>query len=271
MVMKYISESWKAYKKNFWQLIGAMAIYLAIIFVLSLVLLVPLFMAFIPSASIDPKITVKSVSGSQVSGGLYTSLNPYMIAAAGAVILVMMLAMVALRAGFVRVCADALRGKANLGTMFSVARKKFWTIIAANLLVLLLLLPLYLLALLMALLVSGAAPLAFLACFIILLIPIALIAMLFSLVDQAVVVGDLGAAEAVRKSVFIIKANYLQFLGLAVIVALISMMVSFAPIIGFLVSIFLVAPMADLSYTAFYLNKTAGKRKAGKTGRKRKR
>lgn len=273
MATEFVSQAWNAYKKNFWQLIGAMALYIAIIFVLALVLLVPLFMAFIPSTSIESQITIESMSGSQTKSGLYPALNPYMIAAAGAVIIVMMLAMIALRAGFVRVCADALRGKANLGTMFSVARKKFRTIIAANLLVLLLLLPLYLLALLMALLVSGAAPLAFFTYFIILLIPIALIAILFSLVDQSVVVGDCRAVEAVKKSLSIIKANYLQFLGLIIIIAAISMLVSFVPIIGSLISIFLVAPIADLSYTAFYLHKTAGKKavKIRKTRRKRKR
>lgn len=272
MVTEFISQAWNAYRKNFWQLIGAMALYIAIIFVLALVLLVPMFMAFTPSTSIESQITIESISGTQVKDGMYPALNPYMIAAAGAVVLIMLLVMIALRAGFVRVCADALRGKATLGTMFSVARKKFWTVVAANLLVLLLLAPLYILALLAAVLLAGTSYIMLIS-FFVLLIPIALIALLFSLVDQAVVVSDFRAVEAVKKSVSIIKANYLQFLGLIIIVALISMVVSFVPIIGSLISIFLVAPIADLSYTAFYLHKTAGKKavKIRKTRRKRKR
>lgn len=253
MVTEFISQAWNAYRKNFWQILGAMALYIAIIFVLALVLLVPLFMAFLPSASIESQITVKSISGSQVGGGLYPAVNSYMIAAAAAVIVILMLVAIALRAGFVRVCADALKGKANLWTMFSVARKKFRTVVAANLLVLLLLAPLYILALLAAVLLAGTSYMM-LIYFFVLLVPVSLVALLFSLVDQSVVVGGFGAVESVKKSTSIIKANYLQFLGLVVIITIASLLLSSLPI--FFYFIFWIYNMNDAYRTA---EKTKGK------------
>lgn len=269
MVTEYISQAWNAYRKNFWQIIGSMALFFAIAFALIFVSVLPLMASLSPALkATDANIAIESISGSQMKNVLSPA-DPYLLAAGGIMLIVAMLVIWALGAGLIRVFADALKGKARLEAMFSAARHKFWTVAAANLIVTVFMILLYAGALAISLLLSGASSLMFLAYLVLLMIPIALVAILFSLANQSIVIGGCGAVDSVRKSVSIVKKNYLQFLGLVVLLILLTMLISFVPILGSLINFFVMTPLTALAYTAFYMKnsraerrKTAAKRKA---------
>lgn len=270
MVTEYISQAWSAYRKNFWQVIGALALFLAITIALIFVSVLPLMASLSPALkTAEANIAIESISGAQMKNAFSPAFNPYMLAAGGIMLAVAMLVIWALGAGLVRVFADALKGKARLEAVFSTARQKFWTVIATNLIVLLLLAPLYILAILASGLLAGGGELMVLSYFFVSLIPIALVAILFSLTNQAIVIDGYGAIDSVRKSVSIVKKNYLQFLGLVALLILLTMLISFVPILGSLINFFVMTPLTALAYTAFYMKnsrverrKTAAKRKA---------
>lgn len=278
MVTEYISEAWNAYRKNFWQIIGALALFFVIIFALILASVIPLVAAFAPMLNVmDANVTVQSVSGAR-SGAVLPAINPFMLVGIGILFFAVVLVIWALAAGLVRVFADALKGKARLEVMFSTARKKFWTVTAANIIVMLLLIPLYILAFVLA--GELAAPLfsslyglvpattVFFEYLILFMVPITLVTILFSLTNQAIVIDDCGAVDSVRKSFSVVKQNYLQFLGLVLVLIVITIMVSIVPILGSLINFAVMTPLTALSYTAFYINKS-GKGKVSKTARRK--
>lgn len=269
MVTEYIYQAWNAYRKNFWQVIGALALFLAITIALIFVSVLPLVASLSPALkAAAANIAIESISGMQTKNALLPAVNPYLLAAGGIMLIVAMLVIWALGAGLIRVFADALKGKARLEAMFSAARKKFWTVAAANLIVAVFVILLYAAALAVSLLLSGASSLLFMAYFFILMIPIVLAAILFSLANQAIVIDDCSAVDSIRKSVSIIRKNYLQFLGLVVLLILLTMLVSFVPILGSLINFFVMTPLTALAYTAFYMKNSRAERR--KTAAKRK-
>lgn len=272
MIEEYLSKAWDAYKKNFWELIAATLIVTLIvggIIVLSMIpFLGSVFLAAAASAGAESARLA-------FASNLMETFSIFIIG-----LIVAAIAGIALGAGLVRVYADALKGKAQIGSLFSTAREKFWSILGANVLRGLILLPLFAVLLLPLLLMLFATSfsssaytsmmgspsvnfyqqalgnigimlwllLGFIAFF--------LIALLFTLADWAVVLGNLGAAESVKKSYAVVKENYLELLALAAILAVISFAVSFVPVLGGLINFFVVTPLMGLAYTAFYMEKT---------------
>lgn len=261
MVTEYISQAWEAYKKSFWQIVGGMFLVMLITFGIIIIGALPLLASFIQYyggvSSPTAAAFANFVSGSAAQIAIFII---GIIAAS--------LAGFALNAGYVKMLADSLKGKAEMGTIFSVARKKFWTILGADILTILIVFALALILLAPPFLVmvsassavsSGSAVLAvlgaliwFFAGFIILI----LASLPFALVDQAVVIGNYNAVDSIKKSFSIVKQDYLQFLLLVVILAVISGIASLIPVLGDLINIFAVSPLALLSYTIFYLAKT---------------
>ncbi len=272
MIEEYLSKSWDAYKRNFWEIIAATLIVLLIVGGIMVLAAIPLFgTIFLAAAS--------AASSESADFNLAANIIPsFSIFFIGMIIAA--IAGTALGAGLVRVYADALKGKAQIGALFSTAREKFWSILGANILKGLILLPLAAVLVLLPLFMFFAASFSstvsssmmgspydnvfqpFAAGIGIMLwlllgfIAFFLIALLFTLVDWAVVLGGLGAAESVKKSYAVVKENYLELLALSAILAVISFVVSFVPVVGGLINFFVVSPITLLAYTAFYMEKT---------------
>ncbi len=253
MVMEYIEEAWKGYKRNFWQILGAVAIVLVaeIVFISALLFLLISSLKAISSQMLDcfsnPGV---DTLGYPPCGTLQTNTgfsNPGIDTLVFLIIILSGLFFILVSAGIVRVYADALRGHAKLTTMLSVARKRFWTIIAVNLSVLLIVG-----GLLLLIFVSAAL---FGFYLLLLFVPSILFMLLFSFVNQAVVIHDYGVFESIKKSVSIVKTNYLEFLCLCVVVLAIWIVISLVPIFGWILNLFVTGPVIGMAFTDFYLYK----------------
>ncbi|MCK4555390.1 MAG: hypothetical protein KAT83_02180 [Candidatus Aenigmarchaeota archaeon] len=252
---EHIKNAWNAYKKNFWTIIGAHLIAAAII--LGMMLLVAGGLALSAMPFVDAEGNISEEYAPQIMA------SPYFILS-GLVFIITVFVALALRAGLIGVYRDALgKKKAKIDTMFSVAKEKYKTVIGAQLFAVLVLL-------------VGAAVLfiptiAVLAGNIALLdtvltievIIFLLFALLFSLINQAVVVSGERAIDAVKKSYAIVRGNYIQFLALVLVFFAADLIIGYIPKVWILISLLLVQPLSALAYTSFYIEraKTTGKKK----------
>jgi len=78
---------------------------------------------------------------------------------------------------------------------------------------------------------------------------------LFKFTNQAIVIDNCLAIPAIKKSISVAKANYIQLLALIVIFVAISILVGFIPYINFILNWLLISPIAEISFTALYIAK----------------
>lgn len=268
MVVKYVGRALGAYAKNFIPVVGATA-------------LATLIAAAIAAAFWLPYYSSTQSLPKDVSGLLAADLLAVanaIIANAVLLLLGMTLAViagVALHAGVYKVYADALAGKAGIGTLFAAARRKSLTALGACAIVLAAAtaLGLGMLALLAravpvltgSLFSSSVNPLfsQLLAALAIILL---LFFVLFLFVFPAIVVDNLSAEEAVAKSIRVAKRNYPQALALFILASASGIAILYlfgyasAPesplrLTGFAVNWLLVAPLFGLAITSLYADK----------------
>ncbi len=275
MIEEFLSKSWDAYRRNFLQIIGGLLIIILVMFGIIIVSALPLVAKLIGYLSASSNVQ-SAMFQFLMDGGVRFSAA---LLVTGAIIALAISTL--LEAGLVKMFADALKGKAEIGTMLSVARKKFWTILGANvfagLIKLALLFDLVLMPLLIMMYESAysASNTYYVPNIGITLwlygglITFLLLSLPFTLVNQFVVVGNLKAVEAVKKSFSVVRRNYLQFLSLIVVLSIISIAVSIIPIFGSLINFFAVVPVTGIAYTAFYLEKVKPAMKARRKLRKR--
>lgn len=263
MVTEFIENAWKAYRNNFWQIIGAIIILGVIVFGIIFISLLPL-LGFI-SSGITTEISSQAISvfilqnlSSLILYGLVSLIG----------IIVAFIISIELSAGLIGVYRDALKGKADLKTMFSVAKEKFWTILGANLLAGLLVTGIFVLTLLPGILLVNISSLS-IVLFILGLITAILLSLLFSLVNQAIVVDNEKAVNSIKKSYFVVRKNYLELLGLIIILVVISFVLSLIPLIGKVINWLLVTPVFGLAITSFYITKTKKVKKKAKRIKKK--
>lgn len=280
MVVEYLSKSWDAYRRNFWQIIGGLLIITLVMFGIIIVSALPLIAKLIGYLSASSSVQ-SALFQFLMDGGVQFSAALLVTG-----VIIALIISTVLEAGLIKMFADALKGKAEIRTIFSTAREKFWTIIGANVLAALIRIVFFMVLLLpplVMIMVSSfravSNPLYVPGIGTMLwfyggLIAYMLVVLPFTLVNQAVVVGNHRAVESVKKSFSVVKENYLQFLGLVVFVFLIAVLVSLVPVLGSLANFFVVTPIAGLAYTAFYLAKAQNSGRMGiakrKTARRRK-
>ena len=242
---EHIENAWNVYKKNFLTIIGAQMI--AITIVLGLLLFVIGGMAL----SASPFVAEDGTLSEEYAFQIITS--PYFILA-GILFIITTLVAIVLRAGLVGIYMDAL-GKKNvkIDTMFAVAKEKYKTVIGAQLFAVAILLvggallffpTLYVLAGNMAMLDTVVT---------IEVIIFSLFALLFSLINQAVVVGGEKAIDAVRKSYAVVRGNYIQFLALVLVFFAADFAISYIPMVWIVISLLFIQPVSALAYTSFYM------------------
>lgn len=244
MAIRFISSAWGAYRKNFLAIISANIILLAVVLAIFFAGLMPLISSGM-AAYAEGKIVPTQLFA--LTGSVLFFLGAIVVASVAALVL---------RTGIIGIYADALKGrKAEMETMFSLAKEKFWTAIGSSAIVCTIVIAIGL-ALIVptAIILAGNIAAATLA-LLVEVIALVLFALLFSLRSPAIVVGNLNAVDSVKSSYAIVKANYLEFLSLTLILVVISIIVSVLPVLGVILSIFLVQPLMDASYTAFYMEK----------------
>lgn len=256
MCLKYIRRAFDAYKECFRTIAGAQIIYFGIVFVLFSASILPLFAAGLGIIGNGGTLTSEAVSA---------LVAPALFFLAG--IFVTAVIAIALDAGRVGIYAFALqKKKPDVRVMFSVAGEKFWTVLGAAAIVIAITVAVAMLFIVPAMAAFAENTAAQVAVVFLDVVAIILFALLFSLIKQAIVIGNCGAVAAVSKSFRTVKDSYFEFALLAAIFVSASFILA-APLFGWLIALFVIQPLSELSYTAFYMEK-AGKVSDAKRGKK---
>lgn len=245
MVTKHLKKSWMAYRKNFSELLKALIVNYG------------LFILIV------------------VGGGFVSFFVPdMMLWIFGISIIAGVLLFIVLNGGFIRMCYESLRGKTKLSTMFKTSRKNAWPLIGTNSIT-------FFISLIVVIVVSFAVLattqpeylfsgyyLSSIPTYSIILIYIiiVLILVLFSFVNQGVVINNLGVFKSIKKSLEVAKKNYLTIVYLIVIFIFfyyvskysIGLLPQVGPILENIVNYFLLVPLLDLCITNIYVR---GKKK----------
>ncbi|NIO44677.1 MAG: hypothetical protein GTN36_03950 [Candidatus Aenigmarchaeota archaeon] len=253
MVIEHIEKSWKAYRKNFWPIITAMVLQFILVGIPFLIGIIPWVFIFLSYRTVD-MITLLMSNLGALSFSLIMFAIGFLIS-------------IALTGGFVKMLYEALRGKTKYETMLKTAKEKFWTIIGANSLFILILLVLFI-AVFSPLFIltgfsttfSGAGSLTLLITIFSIAtlgsILIILVSIFFVFINQAIVIDNLNAIDSVNKSFEVSKKSYLTILGLMIIFILLnSALVNLFSFFGTVLEAFVVTPLLLLSYTSVYLEK----------------
>jgi len=223
MCIEHIRNAIGAYQRNFLELFAA-----------------SLFIALIGSFA--------SYFGAQFSGPSDFS-SMYMLLLFSPFVVILTAVSVIVSAGIVKMCAESLKGRTDLHTLQATFNAKWRTILFANVLVILIAF-----ATLVPVLLLAAVPLGlYLGVAVWLLFII-----LFSFVDQAIVISNKKAIESVYFSFNMAKKKYVQILLLFAVLGLVFVL----PMIllnryELLQTFFstLVSPLVTLSITSLYLSK----------------
>ncbi len=266
MVSEFIEKAWNAYKRNFWTILGARILEFVIVGVVALIILAIAFAMFLQNLMtiIGSGMTKDCMTKDCMLNGassqvwiklLLSSIPAILVAVIG--IAIALILFVEFEAGLVKIYADSLKGKAKLDDLFYALKNKFWSVLGANLMVLLIALVLVAVLIFPAVILMVVSPLAGIPLLLIGIIIIFLVMLLFFVVNQAIVLGNKGAAESIDVSIRTIKANYFSALALALIffaINLILQLMGISPflIIPMLISLLVVAPLQMISFTAFY-------------------
>ena len=82
-----------------------------------------------------------------------------------------------------------------------------------------------------------------------------LISIFFSLIFPPIIVDNMNSLEAIGKSFSIVKENYLEILVILLIFFFVISLLSFLPILGFLLNWFLIFPLLQITLILFYKRK----------------
>lgn len=256
-MIDYIEKGWKAYKNNFWSIVIALILQLVLTFIPFVIGLIPWGIILFYSGI---GLTESNLSSLILSNLGVLSFSILMF------IFGFLISMV-LNGGFVRMLYESLRGKAKYETMLKTAKEKFWSILGANLLVLVIFMLIMAIFFAPLLILANISSLPFFAnsfLYVIVLfsvvilgvIVLTLVSVLFVFVNQAIVIDNLRAFDAVKKSFEVSKKNFLGVFFLFLLFFLLNNgLENVLSIFGSIISIFVTTPLLLLSYTAFYVDK----------------
>ncbi|NQE45796.1 hypothetical protein C5S31_07265 [ANME-1 cluster archaeon GoMg2] len=171
-------------------------------------------------------------------------------------------------AGAIGMAKEAIeRGKTNLSDMADYGRQKFISLLFANIIVGLIILAgvAFLIPGMLSIIPDMTLPK------LVMLVYMVLVSIMFVLVPFAVVIGNFGAIEGVKKGFKLYRTHKLDVFLLGLIVLLIGLVMGlvtgFIPVVGQLiniaVSVFIILPLTVLWWTKFYMCVTAPRRFGG--------
>ena len=241
MVFEYIKKGWHIYKSNFMSFIIAELTALIIVGIFLGVGTGIIFTTIGISSFAElrsPEITVsRIVSVFPLFLGVSISFIFYLVAALlGALFIT----------GLFGMAAEALRGTTQFKTMFSAAKEFGITGVTTSIIV-------CLTALILMFIFIGVLGIIFpvigsVVGFILSL----LIMVFFSLSHPGIVVDNLGPIETIQKSINITKKNYPDVFALLIFYTAISLALIFVPLIGQIITYFVLMPMFFISLVFFY-------------------
>lgn len=235
MVTKHLKKAWTAYRKNFLEFLKAIIIRDGVTFSIILFGAYLLLIGFADFNIIWPFLLAAYVSS------------------------------VVLQGGFVKMCYESLRGKTTLGTMFKTTKKRGWSLIGGNLLVAVVLLTVLLVVLSTSTFIQNYIYSSIFQLFLV-FFGTFLVFVLFSFVDQAIVIDNKNSFKSLKKSVEIAAKSYLKMVYLFVIIFCLMLVSKFSigliPQIGqfldLVISHFFIIPLMIISLTNIYVE---GKRR----------
>lgn len=241
MVFEYVQRAWEAYKKNAMSFVVAQLVALIIVGIIAGIGIGIIFGSVGISSLMEltrPDVLLpRIVSVFSLLAGLGTAIVFFVIA---------LLVCVFLTTGIYGMAAQSLRGKTRVETMFEVAKKRGITGVLNSIVVCIIAL------VLLIVLVAGLGMALPISGFIIGMILFFLIMIFFSLTFPGIIVDGLGAIESIEKSFNIVKKNYFKIFGLLLFYIIVGIVVSFIPILGALISLFVITPMLYISLVFFY-------------------
>jgi hypothetical protein len=249
MTIEYVERAWESYKKNFWQFVTALILQAFIVSIPFLIGVLPWIVIFFSTGM-----------NTGIANLLLSNLGVLSFSVVMFIVGVLLSAV--LGGGFTRMAYDSLRGRTSYETMLKTAREKFWTILGADLIVLLTL-SVIVAALFVPIIALGSlsalSQASFFYVFIIFsiatlgVIILVIVGIFLIFVNQAVVIDNLKALDAIKKSFEIANKNFLSVFFLFLIFFLInSGLENVLSIAGSLIVFFVTTPIALISYTALY-------------------
>ncbi len=252
--VEYIEKAWIAYKKNFWQIFAAILLQILVFLVPVIIGLMPWVFVLTPFSR-DINLTKAMLD------------NLGIFSFSVVMFIVGILASTILKGGFVRMLYESLNRRTRFEVMFKTVQSKFWTILGANLIVLLILFVIVVAVFSPATILisfSGfslqTAPTSYLFFIFLSIILGAIILVLFGIlfifINQAVVIDNLSAFQAVKRSFVISKRYFLSVLFLFFMFFFFNAgLNSVLRLLGTLLTLFVTSPLVLLSYTAFYVDR----------------
>jgi hypothetical protein len=235
LIRQYVQDSWKAYKKN-WKslviayfLIGIIALAVAGVGISSVTLsaLTTFGTEYFESGNVDPQVVGEFFVNN--AGSLGFMFFAFIVAG---------LVSTALQGGYVKMCADALKGKTRVQTMIDVAKKKWETIIFARIVAG----------------IIGFVVIVLSIPTIVLIIPVAIaISVLFMFIEQAIVIDNKKAIDAIKHSYHFGKNNFFEIFGLSILIFAITLVAGMIPLLGTLINLLIIGPVTHLAFTKLYL------------------
>lgn len=249
MVTEHIEKAFEAYSRNAWSFIGAY-----------------LFVALISGLFL---------------GSIYYTYTIFkeailtFLSIVGVLTFIFSLFVAFFQAGLIKMSQEALKGKTKFKTIFSSSFNLYLKLLGAYILTGIIILVIAFIFIgipLLSIVLSAAQEIignnttqavtytpaiisAFVAMFVGIIVTL-LLSLPFVLFSQAAVIDGLGSFSSVKKSFMVVKENYLPFLGLILLLMIISVVIGFIPIIGFIVQQLFIAPIILITYTSFYISKT---------------
>jgi len=167
------------------------------------------------------------------------------------------IAAIAIDTGRISIYADAMAGReVRVENMMRIAKEKLWISLGSAILVTAIVTVVGVAALFLGAALSAINVLMTPVIIITAIMAVVLFSLLFSITKQAIAIGNRPAFVSVEESYNIVKRNYLEFLLIALTVALIGIFLTFARGLGTIVILFVLKPVADIAYTEFYIEKT---------------
>lgn len=252
MVLNYIEKAFEIYKKNFSNLVLMQFVILVISGIVFLIGFLPLLILY---------FTTRGTPFFQIL------FSPFGIATLSFSVIIFAIGMLVswvLEGGYTRVIYESLKGKVRWETLWKTVRTKYKTFIGARFIVLVVLgiiLSIFILPFILSfvtLKTTTIRPLFLASSILMLLVGVLitfLVGILFILKYQAIVIDNLGAIDAIKRSISIAKKNYFQLLLLAIVIAIINGVASLIPYVGAVIAAVFVSPLVMITYTLFYLEK----------------
>lgn len=254
MVVEYVEKAWNAYTRNLLTVVAASFVAALIPIAILLVTVLLSGLALLPALLAGPASVLALLRNP------LAMLGPALaVFALGAIVAA--LVGVALSAGMIKVYQDSLSRKADLEALFRTASKKALPAIGAKLVAGIIMLAgsaVVLLAFLSAAALFVASPASGLAVGIVAAVMLALLLLaipLFSFPIYAVVIDNLGAIAAVKKSVAVARKNYVSVLLLDLFLFIASFIVGLVPALGAILDWLVVGPVFGMALAALYTEK----------------